>query len=119
MKEVKIKFEYNDYRTTLEVLEFPMALCHTTMVHVETRFIDTKVLAMPRKLFVQPKDMSLFGRHDFLPDATSHSPLMRLPHILGSLFGLYVMPIGRLKDEFEWIVTDIRETWGVASEKVD
>ena len=120
MKEVRIKFQPNIHETTLALITSPMGLCHTAMVKVEQHFIATKVLSKARKLFIQPEDFSYFGRHDFLPDITSHSPLMRLPHILGSLFGLYVMPMPeKCKDDFEWFVTDMREIWGVASDKVD
>ena len=120
MKEVKITLRGNQHETVLVQIDFDTMLCHVAMIYAEQKFIETKLLLTNRKLFVQPKALSSFGRYDFLPDVTSHSPLMRLPHILGSQFGLYVMPMPiNCLNDFEWIVTDIRETWGVTSAKVD
>ncbi|KKK86889.1 hypothetical protein LCGC14_2758730 [marine sediment metagenome] len=120
MKEVKVRFFFSDPHETILILptEVDIALSHTAMVIAEKQFALTLHLLKARKLFVQRDSLSTFGRYDFLPDITSHSPLMRLPHILGSIFGLYVIPMPEMcKDDFEWIVTDMEEDWGVASHK--
>ena len=121
MKYVKVRFRENVPETTLALpMTTPMTLCHTSMCVAEDLFARTHDQYKASKLFVQQDAMTNFGRYDFLPDVTSHSPYMRLPHILGSIFGLYVIPMPqKCIDDFEWIVTDEYVTWGVASAKAD